>query len=72
MTGVPKWLVTAGSVGYVAVVTGRGATVEAARADAYERCTKVVIPNCRYRLDIGQQFIERDREEMIRLGVFAR
>jgi phosphoribosylamine--glycine ligase len=62
-------LVTAGSVGYIAVVTGRGSTVEAARADAYERCTKVVIPNCRYRLDIGQQFIEQDREEMRRLGV---
>lgn len=62
-------LVTAGTVGYIAVVTGRGATVEAARAGAYERCAKIVIPNCRYRLDIGQQFIERDRAEMIRLGV---
>lgn len=62
-------LVTAGTVGYIAVVTGRGATVEAAREDAYARCAKVVIPNCRYRLDIGQQFIERDRAEMIRLGV---
>jgi phosphoribosylamine--glycine ligase len=62
-------LVTAGSIGYVMVVTGRGATVEAARADAYARCEKVVIPNMRYRLDIGEQFLVRDRAEMRRLGL---
>lgn len=62
-------LVTAGSVGYVMVVTGRGPTVEAARAEAYARCEKVVIPNCRYRLDIGEQFIATDRETMKRLGL---
>jgi len=62
-------LVTAGSVGYVMVVTGRGASVEAAREDAYARCAKVVIPNVRYRLDIGSQFLSRDREIMSRLGL---
>jgi phosphoribosylamine--glycine ligase len=62
-------LVTAGSVGYIMVVTGRGATVEAARADAYARCEKIVIPNCRYRLDIGEKFLLRDRDEMTRLGL---
>jgi len=61
-------LVTAGSVGYVMVVTGRGITVEGARADAYERAAKVVIPNVRYRRDIGEQFVERDQETMRRLG----
>ncbi len=64
-------LVTAGSVGYVMVVTGLGATVEDARVDAYERCAKVVIPNCRYRLDIGEQFLARDRDEMQRLGLLT-
>jgi phosphoribosylamine---glycine ligase len=63
-------MVTTGSIGYVMVVTGRGATVEAARADAYARCAKVVIPNMRYRLDIGEQFLARDRAEMVRLGYF--
>ncbi len=63
-------LVTAGSVGYVMVVTGRGASVEAAREAAYERSRKVVIPNVRYRTDIGEQFLVRDREEMVRLGWF--
>lgn len=62
-------LVTAGSLGYIMVVTGRGATVEAAREDAYGRAAKVVIPNLRYRLDIGEQFLARDRAEMERLGL---
>ncbi len=61
-------LVTAGSVGYVMVVTGRGATVEAAREDAYARCRQVVIPNVRYRLDIGESFLRSGRAEMVRLG----
>jgi phosphoribosylamine--glycine ligase len=61
-------LVTAGSVGYVMVVTGRGATVEAAREDAYARTRKVVIPNLRYRNDIGEAFLLRDRAELVRLG----
>lgn len=64
-------MMTAGSIGYVMVVTGRGGTVEAARADAYERCAKVVIPNMRYRRDIGEQFITRDRAEMERLGLLG-
>lgn len=64
-------LVTAGSVGYIMVVTGRGANVEAARADAYARCEKVVIPNCRYRFDIGEQFLATDRVTMQRLGLMS-
>jgi phosphoribosylamine---glycine ligase len=64
-------LVTAGSIGYVMVVTGRGLTVEEARADAYARVRKVVIPNLRYRLDIGERFLERDRADMIRWGYFT-
>ncbi|HKO58675.1 MAG TPA: phosphoribosylglycinamide synthetase C domain-containing protein [Thermoanaerobaculia bacterium] len=62
-------LVTAGSVGYVMVVTGRGATVEAAREDAYARAAQVVIPNVRYRRDIGEQFIAADRARMVELGL---
>ena len=65
-------LVTAGSVGYVMVVTGRGATVEAAREDAYARCRQVVIPNARYRLDIGESFLRSGRAEMEKLGWLAR
>lgn len=61
-------LVTAGMVGYVMVVTGIGETVESARVEAYERVGKVVIPNMRYRDDIGVRFMARDRAEMQRLG----
>ncbi|MBK5259267.1 MAG: phosphoribosylamine--glycine ligase [Thermoanaerobaculia bacterium] len=67
-----KHLVTAGSIGYVMVATGRGATVEEAQREAYARVRKVVIPNLRYRNDIGQQFLARDRETMIRLGYLPR
>ena len=61
-------LVTAGQIGYVMVVTGRGDTVEEARRVAYARAAKVVIPNVRYRLDIGHAFEQRDRAELVRLG----
>jgi phosphoribosylamine--glycine ligase len=60
-------LVTAGQIGYVMVVTGRGATVEEARATTYARAEKVVIPNVRYRTDIGATFA-RDRAELVRMG----
>ena len=63
-----KVLVTAGTVGYVMVVTGLGDSVEQARKTTYERARKVVIPNVRYRTDIGEQFLTRDRAEMARLG----
>ena len=61
-------LVTAGSIGYVMVVTGRGLTVEDARTDAYARVRKVVVPNLRYRTDIGERFLARDRDDMLRWG----
>lgn len=60
-------LVTAGQIGYVMVVTGRGETIDLAREAAYARAEKVVIPNVRYRIDIGATFV-RDRAELVRLG----
>jgi phosphoribosylamine--glycine ligase len=60
-------LVTAGQVGYIAVVTGRGETIEDARRAAYGRIDKVVLPNVRYRNDIGAAFAG-DRAELVRLG----
>jgi phosphoribosylamine--glycine ligase len=64
-------LVTAGSIGYIMVVTGLGARVEDARSAAYHLAERVVIPNLRYRCDIGEKFLRSDREEMIRLGWLA-
>jgi len=63
-------LVTSGMAGYIMVVTGCGADVEAARAAAYGLAGRVVIPNIRYRTDIGRRFIERDRAVMRRLGLW--
>jgi len=64
-------LVTSGSIGYIMVATGLGSTVEQARESAYALCEKVVIPNLRYRRDIGEKFLLRDHAEMIRLGWMA-
>ena len=60
-------LVTAGMIGYVMVVTGTGATIDEARKSAYDRAGKVVIPNMRYRNDIGARF-SRDTARMRSFG----
>ena len=51
-------LITAGMIGYIMVVTGTGDTVQSAQRTAYDRVRKVVIPNMRYRNDIGARFEE--------------
>ncbi|MGE5749800.1 MAG: phosphoribosylglycinamide synthetase C domain-containing protein [Gemmatimonas sp.] len=61
-------LVTAGMVGYAMVITGVGNTIEDARRAAYDRVGKVVIPNGRYRTDIGLRLIERDWATLRNLG----
>jgi phosphoribosylamine--glycine ligase len=61
-------LMTAGIVGYTMVVTGAGPTVHDARRDVYSRVDKVVIPNVRYRNDIGMKLIERDQAKLRELG----
>lgn len=61
-------LVTSGQVGYVGVVTGCAERVEDAVRAAYRRAENVTIPMVRYRNDIGQAFMSRDRERLIELG----
>ena len=60
--------VIGGASGYVLVVTGRGDDVAAARHSAYRLVERTVIPNVRYRADIGCRFIERDGAALKRLG----
>jgi phosphoribosylamine---glycine ligase len=62
-------LVTAGLIGYIMVVTGVAKSIEGARNAAYSRVQKVVIPNSRYRNDIGVRLMEHDLAEMRRLGL---
>jgi phosphoribosylamine--glycine ligase len=61
-------LVTSGQIGYVMVVTGRGNSAHEARQRAYALVDKVVIPNLRYRRDIGEAYELRERDELVRLG----
>jgi phosphoribosylamine--glycine ligase len=50
-------LITSGASGYVGVATGIGPTVESARDAAYRLARQVVVPNLRYRTDIGERVI---------------
>ncbi len=68
MAFVDGQLVTAGVIGYVMVVTGRGATLEEAQRAAYALVEKIVIPNVRYRNDIGDGLRRSGLAELARLG----
>ncbi|HUQ19053.1 MAG TPA: phosphoribosylglycinamide synthetase C domain-containing protein [Gemmatimonadaceae bacterium] len=61
-------LVTAGMIGYIAVVTGIGETISAARENAYELARQIVIPNSRYRIDIGEKLVREDLKTLTALG----
>ncbi|HZJ01047.1 MAG TPA: phosphoribosylglycinamide synthetase C domain-containing protein [Gemmatimonadaceae bacterium] len=61
-------LQTAGMVGYTMVVTGVGTTIEEARHTVYERVDKVVIPNARYRNDIGVRLIDHGWAKLTETG----
>jgi phosphoribosylamine--glycine ligase len=61
-------LVTSGIIGYVMVVTGAGDSVQVARDHAYRRARQVIIPNVRYRTDIGESFLQSGRQTLQRLG----
>ncbi len=61
-------LVTSGCTGYVGVATGAGATVEGACEIAYRRARQVVVPNLRYRADIGERVRMHDLEQLRQLN----
>jgi phosphoribosylamine---glycine ligase len=62
-------LVTAGFHGWTMVVTGTGPTISEARADAYRLAQRVVIPDVRYRNDIGAKLIAGDLQSLEQLGL---
>ncbi len=62
-------LVTSGVVGELMIVTGRGGTVEAAQSAAYRLAERVVVPNLRYRIDIGARFLREDRDRLLQWGI---
>jgi phosphoribosylamine--glycine ligase len=61
-------LVTSGSTGYVGVATGTGDTVGAARDAAYALARQVVLPNLRYRTDIGERVERSDLRRLAEWG----
>ena len=61
-------LVTSGLYGWTMVVTGLGASVEDARREAYARVARIVIPDMRYRGDIGERLIAGDLATLETLG----
>jgi len=61
-------LVTSGSCGYLGVATGIGDTVQAASSEAYRLARKVVVPNLRYRIDIGERVHTHDLARLAELG----
>ncbi len=61
-------MVSSGMTGYIGVATGIGATVEQACDQARALARKVVVPNLRYRNDIGRRVIERDLAGLKALG----
>ena len=62
-------LVTAGFHGWTMVVTGTGPTIAEAQADAYRLVQRVVIPDVRYRNDIGAKLIAGDFQSLEQLGL---
>jgi phosphoribosylamine--glycine ligase len=64
-------LVTAGMHGWTMIVTGIGDTVGAARDKAYDLADRVVIPNVRYRRDIGVKLETQELARLQQLGFFG-
>ena len=61
-------LVTSGATGYIGVATGRGCTLVMAIAEAYRITSHVVIPNLRYRMDIGHRLMAHDWQALRDIG----
>jgi phosphoribosylamine-glycine ligase len=61
-------LVTSGMIGYVCVATGVGDSVRESSDRAYALARKLVVPNLRYRTDIGKRVINHDLGRLATLG----
>lgn len=64
-------MVTSGLYGWTVVVTGVANSIAEARAAAYRRAARIVIPNMRYRLDIGDRLIAGDYARVEALGLLS-
>ena len=64
-------LVTSGLYGWTMVATGTGPSIIEAKDRAYALAAKLLIPNMRYRLDIGDRLIGGDWTRLGELGLLA-
>ncbi|MBV8848973.1 MAG: hypothetical protein JOZ16_05250 [Methylobacteriaceae bacterium] len=64
-------LVTAGMHGWTMIVTGVGTSIGAARERAYELADRIVIPNARYRRDIGVKLEAKELARLEELGFYG-
>jgi phosphoribosylamine--glycine ligase len=64
-------LVTAGYYGWTIVVTGTGGTIDEAQRRAYDLAGRVVIPNMRYRNDIGSKLAREEYDLINGLGLIG-
>ena len=62
-------LVTSGASGYTLVVTGTGETIAMARDAANALAEKIIVPNARYRSDIGQRLLHGEFDKLKALGL---
>jgi phosphoribosylamine--glycine ligase len=62
-------LVTSGQYGWTMVATAVSSSIEKARAKAATLADKIIVPNVRYRRDIGADLIERDFALVEKLGL---
>ncbi|HSI44278.1 MAG TPA: phosphoribosylamine--glycine ligase [Methylotenera sp.] len=64
-------LITSGTIGYIGVAIGVGINIEDSRTQAYALANKVIVPNLRYRNDIGDRVINGDYARLKTLGYIA-
>jgi phosphoribosylamine--glycine ligase len=64
-------LVTAGAFGWTMVVTGTGLTVGEAQAQANRLAERILIPNVRYRRDIGDRLMAGQYDRLERLQLLS-
>ena len=62
-------IVTSGGYGWTMVVTGTGPSIRSAQQRANSLADRMLIPNVRYRRDIGDRLIAGDFERVQRLGL---
>ena len=62
-------LVTSGIYGWAMVATGVGSTIACAQQRANRLADRVLVPNVRYRRDIGDRLIAGEYAEIEKLGL---